>query len=234
MTVRIVPGSDAEEAVWATTLEVAGLFREWPWVLVGAQMIMLLELEHGRSSGRTTGDVDVIVDARVLVGATRLAAQQLVQAGFELSAEHPYRFVRGRAQVDLLAPDHLGPQADLTAIPPLTTTEIPGGRRALETRRQVAVEIVGVGACELPIPTLAGGIVTKVRACQARRTLRDVEDLVRLLSLVEDVEAVRDELRPQERRGLGSIAALRDEGHPAWSVGADPDDARAALARLAD
>ena len=73
MTVRIVPGSDAEEAVWATTLEVAGLFREWPWVLVGAQMIMLLELEHGRSSGRTTGDVDVIVDARVLVGATRLA-----------------------------------------------------------------------------------------------------------------------------------------------------------------
>jgi hypothetical protein len=37
--------------------------------------------------------------------------------------------------VDLLAPDHLGAHADLTTIPPATTTEIPGGSRALATRR---------------------------------------------------------------------------------------------------
>jgi len=27
-----------------------------PWVLIGAQMVILLEREAGRSSGRTTGD----------------------------------------------------------------------------------------------------------------------------------------------------------------------------------
>lgn len=234
MTVRIVPASDAEGAVWRTALEVADLFRDWPWVLIGAQMVILLELEHGRPSGRTTGDVDAVVDVRVVTGVTRLAAERLRKAGFEPSAEHPHRFIRGRDQVDLLAPDHLGARTDLTTIPPLTTIGIPGGSRALETCRSVAVEIVGIGAGDLPIPTVAGGIVTKVRAYQARRTNRDLEDLVRLLGLVEDVEAVRGEMKPRERQRLGSISALQDEDHPAWSVAIDPDDARAALARLAD
>ena len=234
MTVRTVPGSSAEEAVWRTALEVAAMFRDWPWVLVGAQMVIVLELEHGRPSARTTGDVDVVVDVRVVAGVTRLAAERLGKAGFEPVAEHPHRFARGGDLVDLLAPDHLSPRTDLTTIPPLTTIGIPGGRRALETRRAVAVEIVGVGGGDLPIPSVAGALVVKVRAYQARRTDRDLEDLVRLLGLVVDVEAVRSELEPRERTRLGSISALRDEDHPAWSVLVDPDDARAALGRLAD
>jgi hypothetical protein len=234
VTVRIVPWSDAEEAVWRTALEVAGLFRDWPWVLIGAQMVILLELEHGRPSGRTTGDIDAVLDVRVVAGATRMAAERLLGAGFVLSAEHPHRFVRDGDQVDLLAPDHLGPRTDLTTVPPLTTVGIPGGSRALETRRPVAVEIVGVSAGELPIPSVAGAIVTKVRAYQARRADRDLEDLVRLLALVEDVEVVREELRPRERIRLGSLSALMDEAHPAWSIAVDTDDAQAAFARLAD
>lgn len=234
MTVRIVPGSAAEEAVWRTTLEVAAMFGDWPWVLIGAQMVIALELEHGRPSGRTTGDVDVVVDVRVVAGLTRLAAERLGRAGFEPTAEHPHRFVRGGDLVDLLAPDHRGTRADLTTIPPLTTIGIPGGSRALETRRAVAVEIVGIGGCDLPIPSVAGAIVLKVRAYQARRTDRDLEDLVRLLGLVVDVDAVRGELKPRERIRLGSISALRDADHPAWSVLVDPDDAQAALGRLAD
>ena len=232
MTVRIVPGSAAEEAVWRTALEVATMFRDWPWVLIGAQMVILLELERGRPSGRTTGDVDV--DVRVVAGVTRLAAERLGRAGFAPTAEHPHRFVRGGDRVDLLAPDHLGPRADLTTIPPLTTIGIPGGSRALGTRRAVAVEIVGVGGGDLPIPSVAGALVMKVRAYQARRTDRDLEDIVRLLGLVDDVEAVHGDLKPHERKRLGAIAALRDEDHPAWSILVDPDDARAALGRLAD
>jgi predicted nucleotidyltransferase len=234
VTVRIVPGSAAEEAVWRTTREVAAMFHDWPWVLIGAQMVIVLELEHGRPSGRTTGDVDVVVDVRVVAGVTRLAAERLGTAGFEPTAEHPHRFVRGGELVDLLAPDHLGPRTDLTTIPPLTTIGIPGGSRALETRRAVAVEIVGVGRGDLPIPSLAGALAMKVRAYHARRTDRDLEDIVRLLGLVDDVEAVRGNLKPRERSRLGSISAIRDEDHPAWSVLLDPDDARAALGRLAD
>jgi predicted nucleotidyltransferase len=234
VTVRIVPRSAAEEAVWRTALEVAVMFRDWPWVLIGAQMVIVLELEHGRPSGRTTGDVDAVVDVRVVAGVTRLAAARLGKAGFEPSAEHPHRFVRGRDLVDLLAPDHLGQRTDLTTIPPLTTIGIPGGSRALETLRAVAVEIVGIGGGDRPIPSLAGALAMKIHAYQARRTDRDLEDIVRLLGLVDDVEAVRGDLKPHERNRLGSISALRDEDHPAWSVLVDPDDARAAFGRLAD
>ena len=147
MTVNVLPGSDAEAGVWATALEVAAIFADVPWVLVGAQMVMLLEREAGRVSGRTTGDVDAMVDVRVLAGGTRAAAARLVAAGFAPhGGEHPYRFLRGAEQVDLLAPDHLGRRVDLTTIPPATTTEIPGGSRALATRRALDVRVVGVGA----------------------------------------------------------------------------------------
>lgn len=56
----------------------------------------------------------------------------------------------------------------------------------------------------------------------------------RLLSLVGDVAAGRRELKPSERIRLGSISPLKDETHAAWSISVDPDDARAAFARLAD
>jgi hypothetical protein len=58
--VVIVPRSDAEAALWRTTTEVARLLRELPWVIVGGQMIMLLEFERGRPSGRVTRDLDAV------------------------------------------------------------------------------------------------------------------------------------------------------------------------------
>lgn len=235
MTVSIVPGDEPEAKVWATALDVARLFADVPWLLIGAQMIMLLEREAQRPSGRTTGDVDVVVDVRVLAGGTKVAAERLVAAGFEpATAQHPHRFVRGTEQVDLLAPDHLGAHADLTTIAPATTTEIPGGTRALGTRREVGVDVAGIGSGSLPIPSLAGAIVLKVRAWQARKAARDAEDLVRLLALVGDVEALRRELKPDERASLGRVAPLAEEAHRGWRSVANPDDARAAFARLSD
>lgn len=235
MTVAIIPRDDAEARVWATALEVSALFVDVPWVLIGAQMVMLLEHEAGRPSGRTTGDVDAVVDVRALAGGTRAAAERLVAAGYEpASAEHPYRFVYGTASVDLLAPDHLGRNADLTTIPPATTTAIPGGSRALATRRLIEVDIIGVGSGTLPIPSIPGAIVLKVRAWHSRHAPRDAEDLVRLLSLVTDVEAVGGELKPGERRGLARVAPLTDATNRAWRAVVDRDDAQAAYARLSD
>lgn len=49
----------------------------------------------------------------------------------------------------------------------------------------------------------------KLRAWQARRATRDAEDLVRLLSLVTDVDAVRAEMKPTDRRPRASGAARR-------------------------
>ena len=135
--------------------------------------------------------------------------------------------------MDVLAPDHLGRRADLTTVPPATTAAIPGGTRALATRRVLEVRVTGGPAGLLPVPSLAGGIVLKLRAWESRQAGRDAEDLVRLLALVGDVEAVRSELKPAERQLLGQVRPLADERSRIWRVAADPDEARAAWLRLA-
>lgn len=99
--------------------------------------------------------------------------------------------------------------------------------------RTLEVEVVGFRSGVLPVPSLAGAVVLKVRAWQARQAARDAEDLVRLLSIVVDVGAVRDELKPAERRALGKVGPLTDPGHRAWRVVRDTEEAQAAFARLA-
>lgn len=141
--------------------------------------------------------------------------------------EHPQRFVRGADQVDLLTIDHLRAVGD-------DVTSIPGGRRAVGTARGVQVQVTGVGDGSLPVPTVAGAIAVKLRAWSARRQRRDLEDLVRLLALVDDVELVRSELKPGERRALGRLGTLDDPRDASWRATTSPADARAALARLKD
>lgn len=235
MTVEVTPRDPIEAEVWSTTLEVARLFEGLSWMLIGAQMVMLLEAEAGRPSGRTTGDVDTIVDVRAVATSTRAATNRLLAAGFaQATAEHPYRLVRGDSKVDVLAPDNLGRSTDLTTVPPGVTTEIPGGSRALATRRVIDLRVADAGRADIPVPSVPGALVLKVRAWEARRERRDVEDLVRLLSLVVDVERVRQQLKPSERSGLGRIPVLTDASSTVWSVVPDADDARAAFARLSD
>ena len=214
MTVDVLPGSGDSRRLVDRHRRVGGT-GDLPWVLVGAQMVMLLEREAGRPSGRTTGDVDAMVDVRAVAGAMRTAAVRLLAAGFEPEGhDYPYRFHRGAEQVDILAPDHLGRKASLTTIPPGTTDGDPGGTRALATRRVLEVRVAGGPAGLLPVPTLAGGIILKLRAWESRRAERDAEDLVRLLSLVGDVEAARAELKPAERQLLGQVRPLADERSP--------------------
>jgi hypothetical protein len=88
MTVTIVPGDEAESHVWAVALEVGRLFADVPWILVGAQMVMLLEREAGRSSGRpratwipslTSGSWPVEPGPRP-TGSSRLASRSARQS----------------------------------------------------------------------------------------------------------------------------------------------------------
>lgn len=229
----VVPSGPAEARLWRTTLELCRLFADWPWVVIGAQMVVILELEAGHRSGRATVDVDALLDIRAGSRGAREGAGRLLMAGFAVSEQHPYRFVRGEELVDLLAPDHLGSRADLTTVPPGVTASIPGGRRALETRRQITLDIVGVGAAQVPVPTLAGALVLKLSAAEARQEPRDLQDIVRLLSVVADVEVVRTALRPAERRRLSALARVMGPMHPAWRIAGEPQDAQIALARIA-
>ena len=61
-----------------------------------------------------------------------------------------------------------------------------------------------------------------------------LQDVIRMLALVDDVEAVRAQLKPAERRALGRMKGLWDPGAANWRVLPFPQDAQAAWARLHD
>jgi dTDP-glucose 4,6-dehydratase len=149
-----------------------------------------------------------------------------------LAERYPgYRFVRGSAIVDVLAPDNLGARAELRTIPPDTTVAIVGGTQALARARVVEVDS-GDGPFRIRIPTLAGAIVIKSRAAAVAQESRDKHerDLARLLALVPDVVALRAELTVRERGYLRAHHALLDVGHPAWRSVARKEDGASALA----
>lgn len=234
--IRIVPGSDAEAQLWRTAAEIARLFADWPWVLVGGLMVAILEREHGITVSRTTIDVDALIDVRAVTQATRQAALRLEEAGFvaeQTAGGLAYRFVRGTDIVDVLAPDHLGPRTDIVTAPPGKTLEAVGGRQALERRRVVAVEVDGE-PFSVPIPSLLGAIVIKARVTASSGLDKHRHDLARLFALVDDVEPMRQEMSSNERGYLRARSELRDPRHPAWSGITNAEDAIIALERLSE
>lgn len=234
--IRIDPGSDSEVRLWRATAEVAQLFADWPWVLVGGLMVAILEREHGVAITRTTVDVDALIDVRALTRATREAALRLERAGFvaEQTADGlAYRFVRGPDIVDVLAPDHLGRRTDIVTAPPGKTIAAIGGRQALDRRRLVVVDVAGE-SFSVPIPSLLGAIIIKARVCASSALPKHRHDLARLLALVDDVGAMRQEMSPNERKYLRARSELRDDRHPAWSGIPSAENAIIALERLAE
>ena len=236
--VRLLPASDADAELWRLTREVAGILQGIPWVLIGGQMVAVIEAEHGASVGRATGDVDTLLDVRALSTAIQSAAQRLLAAGFvpQRHAEGlTYRFVRCNDVVDVLAPDHLGNRADLTTMPPDATLETIGGSQAISRRRSVLVD-TGDGPFELPIPSLVGAIIIKARAATAARTTREKHerDLARLLAIVAEPAALRVELTGKERAYLRAHADMLSLEHPAWRGIPAAEDAALALEILAE
>jgi hypothetical protein len=231
--IRIVPTSDDDESIWRLTREISGILESLPWVLVGGQMVAILEAEHGAKIGFATGDVDALLDVRAVVGVTLDAATRLQDAGFEpdTTGARGYRFIRGEAVVDVLAPDNVGARADLRTVPPDRTVEVIGGSQALARARVVEIDTEDE-PFRIPIPTLAGAIVIKGRVASVATQDREKHerDLARLLALVPDVVALRDELVEKERGYLRKHRALLDVEHPAWRRVAGAEDGAAALA----
>lgn len=236
--IRVFPQSEADAQLWRLTREVASLFSGLPWVLIGGQMVAIIEAGHGAVVGRTTVDVDALLDVRAFSAATLEAARILQAAQFV--AEHhadglAYRFVRGTDIVDVLAPDHLGERAEMRTVPPATTLEALGGRQALNRRRIVSVD-PGDGAFEVPIPSLVGAIVIKAQVTASSRSNPEKHrrDLARLLALVRDVPACRAELSRGERAHLRARSELLDLEHPAWRGISGARDGVAALEILGE
>lgn len=234
--ITLQPESTQEHDLWGAALEIAAHMSRG-WTLIGAQMVALHALEHGRTPMRTSADVDVLLDLRTVPRGTRQMSQLLVEKGFRLLTATPdgrgHRFVRGTVLVDVLAPDGLGERADLSTLPPARTVAVPGGSRALELTDAVEVRLDS-RAGRLPRPNLLGAILVKARAVdvddlpQAQRL-----DLAFLLSLVDDPRTLSATLGRHDRQVLRQRAEMLDPAALVWRRLPDGDDACRALRLLA-
>lgn len=232
---RITPVTTEEADLWRLAEEVAALFEGLPWVLIGGVMVRILEAEHGVQPAFATGDLDAVLDLRALTTATRIAAQRLLEAGFEPERHDEsvtYRFTRGADTVDVLAPDNMGSRASRVTVPPDQTIEAAGGRQAIDRRRIVTID-PGTRAFSLPLPSLAGALVAKARAATKvvddRSRAKHERDVGRLLVLVPDPLALREELTSRELGYLRALGGMKSAGHRAWARIARADDGVAAL-----
>jgi predicted nucleotidyltransferase len=228
--IDLVPRDDSERELWEATLDLAALLDGLPWTLVGAQMVMLHAFEAGQVPGRSTGDLDFLVDVRAFVGATGVAADRLEQAGFAHVAPTPegiaHRFVKGAIVVDILAPDGLGSATSRETIPGARTIEVAGGSQAIARTATVEVRL-GDRVARLRRPSLLGAILLKARAIGAAPDEAEKHrgDLAFLLGLIDDPRTLAQDLRKTERRWLATRTELSDQSNVAWRMTGQPDDA---------
>jgi hypothetical protein len=199
------------------------------WCLVSGLMVMLHGLEHGRSDTRPTADGDVLVDIRALPAALREITSFLAESGLEpeLAPEGiQHRFKResadGELKVDVLAPDHVGPRADLTTTPPGRTVEVPGGTRALNRSERIQVQIDGRTGL-IPRPDIVGAVLVKQEATGLPGDpARHYQDLAYLLAILPQPRQARSDLTSKERAKLRACPLIGRD-HRAWRLLSDSD-----------
>lgn len=188
--------------------------------------VLLHALEQGQVPPQVSQDGDVVADLRASPGAIAAAVAALEAAQFEVDGMSPdglaHRYVRPATptpvKVDVLAPDGLGPRADLTTTSPGRTLEMAGGTQALE--RTELVDVVHEGRRgAVPRPSLLAALVGKGAACALPGdSSRHVRDLAMLCTVVPDPFTLREQLRKKDRQRLLSGAALLDTAHVAWQL----------------
>ncbi len=165
--IHLPPLVGAQSDSWAALLGIAPSLGP-NWLLVGGQMVLLHEVERRAVQTRPTDDVDVVVDLRVAPSGLATVRDALTGGGFTQDGPDPdgvaHRFRRGRATIDVLAPDHLGSRANL-AIGSGRTIEAPGTSQAFH-RSEWRLVHLSDGSASAPVrrPTLVGAIIAKSAA----------------------------------------------------------------------
>jgi hypothetical protein len=166
-------------------------------------MVLLHALEHDHVPPQISQDGDAVADIRSAPAAISEMVAVLESGGFRVNGMSPdgiaHRFVL-EAQprdvvIDLLAPDGVGPRADLTTSRPGRTIQVPGGTQALQRTELVSVahrDRIG----KIPRPLLLAALVLKGAACgiTSDDPARHLRDLALLCSLVEDPLGTRSDM----------------------------------------
>lgn len=223
-------------SAWDLALDLAAR-KPIGWTLIGAQMVALHGMEHGKLPPRASEDLDILVNIRVMTRGTEQFSRLLLELGLHLDGSSPtglaHRFAGRGTKVDVLAPDGAGERARLTTIPPGRTVMVPGGTKALAHTERVSVRL-GVRLGELPRPDLLGAIVVKSCAVDVDDAPENQRrDLVFLLSLVDDPRAIAQTLDAKERAIRQRRSDLLDRDAPAWRSIDNAEDAYTALRIIA-
>lgn len=223
--------------IWRSLLELTAEYPEG-WTLIGAQMVFLHAWERGADPPRFSTDLDLVVDIRQEPRGLHNMIETLERLGYEFEGANSsgigHRFARDIVTIDILAPDGVGPRADVRTRAGARTVKVPGSTQAL--RRSAPVEIM-VDDIEgtVPRPDLLGAILVKARAVSVDDLPEDQRlDLAFLLTLVDDPSTLASELRGNERNWLRTRTELLDRDNPAWLALPSAEDGRLALRILAD
>lgn len=210
---NISPATQAAKELWAKTLELAESFgADEHWCLIGGLMVQLYAFEHG-SGSPLTADIDFLGDSRRRPPMTARIAEILVEHGGEMATPPVtdeslgHRFDVGGTIVEIVGSE--GVRSDPKTLGKHTTFQVPGGTQALSRTEVVRVSLDGGTPVMLRRPSLLGAILIKTRAVAQRRDKfdSDRQDLIRLLSFVDDPRILADKgrLRGTEKRWLRDI-----------------------------
>jgi hypothetical protein len=240
--VAIHPLAEDGRRLWTLILFLAREFGpDREWTLVGGMMVQLHAFEHD-DGPRPTADIDLLGGAKRSPRMTEAMAARLVERGAEIAVpprsdpDLGYRFEFEGETVEILGPDGL--RGDPKTIGRLKTFQAAGGSQALRRTEVVLVSVEGEEPVAVRRPNLLGAVLIKARVVVKRREEKfesDRQDLVRLLSYVDDPRALRADMSRKEPAWLRDAEAAIDFEDPSLSAqfsGAVITRARQALGLL--
>jgi len=186
-----------------------------------------------RLTGRTvdraeqTKDADMLVDICSSPSILNKVVNELRSYGFQPMESFGREFARctftnsdGQGQIDVLCPED-ATEDELKSLNGVQSLAIPGGRRALQIAEEVLITYdIEAPDVRIRVPLLPGAIVVKAAAAVDQRTAnqpRHVQDLVDMLSVLEDPVGARQQLNDADLKVLSSLVSrLEDNGDVAW------------------
>jgi hypothetical protein len=212
--VRIAAPDGETKRLWKKVIELAVDLGEDPaWTLVGGLMVQLHAFEH-RSSSRATTDIDVLGDSRRRPAMTQRIAKLIEKRGGEMAMPPTsdeslgYQFNLDGDVVEVLGSE--GVSSNPKTVGKYSTFQVPGGSQALRRSETVLVGLDERPAVPVRRPNLLGALLIKARVVAIEREEKfdsDRQDLVLLLSLVEDPRALaaNDGMKNTERGWLRKV-----------------------------
>ena len=189
------------------------------WTIVGGQMVYLHCVERGADMGRTTSDVDALLDVRTDSRMfSRADAVLRHQMGFESSpgiGGVQHRWTKGVVQFDVLIPEvSRGIAESAVSATGGVAVQSPGANQALARSEPLTVK-AGERTGTVFRPSLQAAIISKAAAYSVPsdfRKMRHLRDIAILLGVARGDDRLYDDLSLSDLRHLRKLSALLADG----------------------